>query len=171
MTMSVGVPTSRALRLALRRGVVIERFNPSAEIISYAGVAPFLLCLLGVAMLPEYAERELAQRVAIAYGAVVLAFAGAVHWGLALAGQLSWTPVRLAGAVLPAVVGAAAAVLGGQRGLALLVVGFGVFWLYEHRSAGPELPGPYLSLRRNLSLVVCLLLAVTMILSDTAGLM
>ncbi len=142
----------------------------SAEIVSYAGVVPFLLCLIGVALLPDYAQRELAQRIAIAYGAVVLASAGAVHWGLALAGQLSWSPTRLAGAVLPALVGATAAVLGGQHGLALLVVGFGVFWLYEHRSAGSELPTPYLSLRRNLSLVVCLLLAVTMILSDTAGL-
>ena len=71
---------------------------------------------------------------------------------------------------LPAVIGATGTLVGGQRGLALLVVGFGVFWLYEHRSVGPELPPAYLSLRRNLSLVVCTLLAVTMIVSDTAGL-
>jgi hypothetical protein len=101
---------------------------------------------------------------------VLLTFAGAVHWGLALAGQLSWSGVRIAGAVSPAVAGIVALILGGQRGLALLVVGFGVFWLYEHRSAGPELPPAYLSIRRNLTLVVCVLLAVTMILSDTVGL-
>jgi hypothetical protein len=144
--------------------------NATAEIVSYAGLAPFLLCLVGVGMLPGYAERELAQRIAISYGAVVLGFSGAVHWGLALAGRLPWRPLRIGGAVLPTVFGATAAVLGGQRGLALLVVGFGVFWLYEHRSAGAELPPDYLSLRRNLSLVVCALLAVTMILSDNAGL-
>ncbi|TLY74228.1 MAG: DUF3429 domain-containing protein, partial [Gammaproteobacteria bacterium] len=118
----------------LTRGAVITRLNTMAETVSYAGVAPFVLCLLGVGMLPGYEERELAQRIAIAYGAVVLAFAGAVHWGLALAGRLPWTPLRIGGAVLPALLGAAAAVLGGQRGLALLVVGFGSFWLYEHRS-------------------------------------
>jgi hypothetical protein len=71
---------------------------------------------------------------------------------------------------MPALLGVAATLLGGQRGLALLVVGFGVFWLYEHRSVGAELPAPYVSLRRNLSLVVCALLAFTMILSDSAGL-
>jgi len=154
----------------LTRGAVITRLNTMAETVSYAGVAPFVLCLLGVGMLPGYEERELAQRIAIAYGAVVLAFAGAVHWGLALAGRLPWSPLRIGGAVLPALIGATAAVLGGQRGLALLVVGFGSFWLYEHRSAGAELPAGYLGLRRSLSLVVCALLALTMILSDTAGL-
>jgi uncharacterized membrane protein len=71
---------------------------------------------------------------------------------------------------MPALLGATGILLGGQRALALLVVGFGVFWLYEHRGVGAELPAAYLSLRRNLSLVVCTLLALTMILSDSAGL-
>jgi Protein of unknown function (DUF3429) len=152
------------------QGGAVSRLNTTAEVVSYAGVAPFVLCLLGVALLPNYGLRELAQRIAISYGAVVLAFVGAVHWGLALAGSMAWRPVRIAGSILPALLGATATLIGGQRGLALLVVGFGVFWLYEHRSVGAELPAPYLSLRRNLSLVVCTLLAITMIVSDTAGL-
>jgi hypothetical protein len=152
------------------QGGAVSRLNTTAEAVSYAGVVPFVLCLLGVALLPNYGLRELAQRIAISYGAVVLAFVGAVHWGLSLAGTLGWRPARIAGSILPALVGAAATVIGGQRGLALLVVGFGVFWLYEHRSVGTELPAAYLSLRRNLSLVVCTLLAITMIISDTAGL-
>jgi hypothetical protein len=148
----------------------VTRLNTIAEIVSYAGVAPFVFCLLGVAMLPAYGEREMAQRIAISYGAVVLAFVGAVHWGLALAGRIAWSPLRIGGAVVPALLGVTATLLGGQRGLALLVVGFGLFWLYEHRSVGAELPAAYVSLRRNLSLVVCALLAFTMILSDSAGL-
>ncbi|MDB6091558.1 MAG: glutaredoxin [Gammaproteobacteria bacterium] len=146
------------------------RLNTVAEIVSYAGVAPFVLCLVGVAMLPAYEQRELAQRIAISYGAVVLAFAGAVHWGLALAGRIAWSPLRIGGAIVPALLGVAATLVGGQKGLALLVGGFGMFWLYEHRSVGAELPAAYVSLRRNLSLAVCTLLAFTMILSDGAGL-
>lgn len=138
--------------------------------VSYASAAPLLACLAGVGALPELAERELAQRIALSYGAVLLGFAGAVHWGLALAGQLSWNGQRIAGAVLPTITGTVALVLGGQRGLALLAVGYGVFWLYEHRTAGQTLPPAYLAVRRSLSLVVCLLLALTMILSDAAGL-
>jgi hypothetical protein len=151
-------------------GGTVSRLNTTAELVSYAGVVPFVLCLLGVALLPTYGQRELAQRIAISYGAVVLAFVGAVHWGLALAGRLAWSPMRVAGSIVPALLGATGVLLGGQRGLALLVVGFGVFWLYEHRSVGAELPPAYLGLRRNLSLVVCTLLAVIMIVSDTAGL-
>jgi hypothetical protein len=152
------------------QGRAASRLNTTAEIVSYAGVVPFLLCLLGVALLHDYEYRELAQRISIAYGAVVLSFVGAVHWGLALAGYLAWGPERIGASVLPALLGVISTLLGGQRGLALLVVGFGVFWLYEHRRVGHELPADYLSLRRNLSLVVCTLLAVTMILSDSAGL-
>jgi hypothetical protein len=151
-------------------GGTVWRLNTTAEVVSYAGMAPFVLCLLGIALLPDYQAREIAQRIDISYGAVVLAFIGAVHWGLALAGRLSWRAVRVGGAIAPALIGAAASVLGGQRGLALLVVGFGVFWLYEHRVVGNELPAAYVSLRRNLSLAVCALLAVTLILSDKAGL-
>ena len=152
------------------QGGTVSRLNTSAEIVSYAGLAPLVLCLLGVALLPDFAARELAQRIAIAYGAVVLAFVGAVHWGLALAGILAWSPVRIVGSILPAATGTAATVLGGQHGLALLAVSFGIFWLYEHRKVGAELPAVYLSLRRNLSLVACFLLAVTLIISDKVGL-
>lgn len=147
-----------------------SRLNTTAEIVSYAGVAPFVLCLLGIALLPDHVARELSQRVVISYGAVVLAFGGGVHWGLALAGRMPWRAIRIGGAILPTFLGTAAAVLGGQHGLALLVVGFGVFWLYEHRNVGTELPAPYMSLRRNLSLLVCTLLAITMIVSDKVGL-
>lgn len=136
---------------------------------SYACVAPLLLGLAAVGLLPEYAARELAQRATLAWGGALLAFTGAVHWGLVLAGRLQRTAALLA-ALAPAVCAAAAVTIGGQRGLALLVVGFGMFWLYEHRVLGAQLPPAYLSLRRQLSVAICVLLAVTMIISDAHGL-
>ena len=148
-----------------------DALDPRAEVAAYVGMIPLVLCPLAMAFLPGYAQRQLAQQIAVAYGAVVLAGAGAVHWGLALAGRLSWRPERIAGAILPALSGATAVVLGGQRGLALLVVAFGLFWLYEHRSVGAELPADYVRLRRNLSVGGCCLLAFTMILSDYVGLL
>jgi hypothetical protein len=123
-----------------------------------------------MALLPSYEWRLLAQQIALAYGAVLLASAGAVHFGLALGGRLAWGPRRLLGAALPVICGAASIVLSGQRGLGLLVIGFGVLWLYEHRRMKDELPAAYLSLRRNLSVAGCALLALTMILSDYVGL-
>jgi Protein of unknown function (DUF3429) len=147
-----------------------DSLGAAAEIAAYLGIVPFVACPLAMAMLTSYTLRLLAQEAALAYGAAVLASLGAVHWGLALAGRLSWTPQRIVGAILPGLCAAASVVLGGQRGLALLVVGLGIFWLYEHRGVGDELPGDYLKLRRNLTLAGCCLLAVTMILSGSVGL-
>jgi Protein of unknown function (DUF3429) len=146
------------------------RLASAAEWAGYIGVVPLVLCLAGVGLLPGYTACELAQRTAIAWGAVLLAVAGGVHFGLALAGRLPLTAARIGGALLPALCGAAAVLLGGQRGLALLAVGFGAFWLYEHRRLGLHLPGGYLNLRRQLTLATCMLLALTMFVSDSAGL-
>lgn len=147
------------------------RIGAAAELTAYLAVAPLIVCLAGVALHSGYAGRELAQRGAIAWGAVLLAFTGAVHWGLALAGRVPSSPGRMLAAAAPAVVAAAAVLTGGQRALALLVIGLGVFWLYEHRSLGATLPAGYLGLRRNLSLAACTLLALIMIASDAAGLL
>ncbi len=142
----------------------------AAELVAYAAIAPLVACLLAVAFLPGYSLRLLAQQIAIAYGAVLLAALGAVHFGLALAGRLAWTPQRLAAATLPGVCAVASIVLAGQRALAVLVLASGMFWLYEHRRIGHELPEDYLRLRRNLTLAGCCLLAIIMIVSDSAGL-
>jgi hypothetical protein len=141
-----------------------------AEWSGYLLVAPLVLCLAGVGLLPSYAGQELAQRAAIAWGAMLLAGAGAVHWGLVLAGRLSPPRAGFGGAIAAALAAAAAVLVGGQHGLALLVVGGGGFWLYEHRALGSRLPPAYLALRRHVALASALLLALVMFVSDAAGL-
>lgn len=103
----------------------------------YAGVLPFVVGLLGVLLAPAADWRLQAQQAAVDYGAVILSFVGALHWGLALA---------------------------------LLVVGFGLFWLYEHQQLRDRLPADYLGMRRNLTLAVCGTLALTMFASESVGL-
>ncbi len=146
------------------------RLSSVAEWLAYLTLAPLILSLAGVALHPDYAARDLAQRIALAWGAVLLASTGAVHWGLALGGQIAGERVSVAAALAPALLAAAAVVVGGQHGLALLVIGFGVFWLYEHRVLGARLPPAYLGLRRHLTLGTCILLALIMFASETAGL-
>lgn len=147
-----------------------ESLPAALEWASYACLAPLVLGLAGVGLLPDYAARALVQRGTLAWGGVLLAFTGAAHWGLALAGRTTWRAPAIAAALVPAVCAACAVTLGGQRGLALLVVGFGMFWLYEHRVLGAQLPPAYLGLRRQLSVAICVVLAMTMIISDTTGL-
>jgi hypothetical protein len=143
----------------------------TAELCAYLGLLPLVLAPLGIAFLPSYALRELSQQLALGYGAVVLAALGGVHWGMALAGRMSWTPARILGAILPTVCAAVSVAAAGQLGLAILVIGLGLFWLYEHRVIGGELPDVYLRLRRNLTLAGCSLLAVSMFVSESVGLL
>jgi hypothetical protein len=147
-----------------------RQLDAMAEWAGYLGVAPLVLCLAGVGLLPEFAWQELAQRSALAWGAMLLAAAAAVHWGLALAGQLHAARARVAGALAAALAGTGGVVLGGQHGLALLVVGHGGFWLYEKHVLGSRLPPAYLALRRPMTFAICMLLALTMFVSDAAGL-
>lgn len=136
---------------------------PGAQWLGYAGLLPFVACVVGIALL-EGASRDFAARALLAYGAVILAFLGAVHWGFVLRapGERAFTAL-LAG-VLPSLIAWAALLLPAGRGLTLLAVGFGGFWLYEHRVVGTSLlPSSYLGLRRQLTLAVCALLALGII--------
>jgi len=146
------------------------QLNSVAEWAGYLGVAPLVLCLAGVGLLSGYAWQELAQRAALAWGGLLLAATAAVHWGLALAGRLPSPRLRIAAMLAAALAGTAAVIVGGQRGLALLVVGHGGFWLYEKHGLGSLLPQAYLALRRPVTFWTCMLLALTMFVSDTAGL-
>lgn len=136
----------------------------------YAGVPPFVACLAVLLWAPRPHWREFAQQASVAYGAVILSFVGALHWALALAGRLPGDARTIIASVLPSVAAAIAVLLEGQRGLALLIVGFGAFWIYENRHWRGRLPADYLALRRSLTLAVCATLALTLLASDAAGL-
>lgn len=126
--------------------------------LGYAGLLPFVGCVLAVALLDGEA-RAFAVRALVAYGAVILSFLGAVHWGLLLRAGEPNVQSQLAVGVMPALAGWAALLLPAREALALLVVAYGGFWLYEHRVIGSRLlPADYLRLRRSLSLAVCALL-------------
>ena len=136
---------------------------PGASALGYGGLVPFAAAVLGIVLL-DGEHRALAVRALLAYGAVILAFLGAVHWGLVLARASADADRRLLVGVLPSLAGWVALLLPARFGLALLVVAFGAFWLYEHRVLGEQrLPPSYLVLRRNLTLGVCSLLALGLI--------
>lgn len=134
-----------------------------ASALGYGGLVPFVAAVLGIALL-DGEPRVFAARALLAYGAVILSFIGAVHWGLVLARPACEAPQRLLAGVLPALAGLVALLLPERYGLALLVVAFGAFWLYEHRVLSARLlPSAYLGLRRNLTLGVCSLLTLGLI--------
>jgi hypothetical protein len=134
----------------------------------YGGLLPFvaawLLALLAgseASILQRSWALPLAESLALSWGAIILTFVAAVHWGLAVAGRWVWTVSTVLGAILPSVVALGALLIGGVQGIAVLVAGFGVFWLYEHHLCAESLPADYLALRRWLTLSVCALLTLT----------
>jgi len=129
-------------------------------VLGAAGLVPFLAAALGpwLALWPAGIEPVF---FSLAYAAAILSFLGGAQWGLALtAGTGLW--LRMTLAVIPPLVAWAALLAGGTTGL--LVAGLGLLGVYladEWLGRRRRLPRHYLVLRRLLTPVVLVALAVT----------
>lgn len=126
-----------------------------ARLLGYAGLIPFAAAaLLALSGPPPWRGPALAALSA--YGAVILSFLGAVHWGFALRAPAGEEPAawpRLGLGVAPALVAWVALLLPSRPGLALLAAGVVVVAAAETAAARRGLvPPDYLGLRWPLSL-------------------
>jgi len=127
-----------------------------------SGLIPFAAAALAVLVAPDY-WGGFARGALIAYGAVILSFLGAVHWGFALRappGEGWATPGRLALGVVPSLIGWVAMLLFEAPSLLLLALGILATAGVEQWAAGRGLvPGVYMRLRWVLSIgaAFCLL--------------
>ncbi len=151
---------------------------PAAIALGMAGLVPF--AGLGVAALttPDSVAAQRYLLALVAYGAVILAFLGGVHWGFVLhpaalpagmdAGERR-DATRLSLGVLPSLIGFGALLtplLGvPEVGLGVLIVGYLATIVTEGRlSRGGALPGGYMTLRWVLSVIVLAILTVVLVL-------
>ena len=156
-----------------------------AIVLGLGGLIPFVGMTVGILFFPADVPAPRLVPALIDYGAVILSFLGAVHWGLALAGgPVGASPpgassiivsapsralrLRLGLGVLPSLVGWAAllVVLVGRPlpALLLLVLGFALTTLAETRAARQGLMPPgYLALRHLLTAVVLLCLLAVLV--------
>lgn len=134
---------------------------PAAATLGYAGLLPFALLVAGLWVVAAPDLQSLLLRGLLAYGAAILTFLGAVHWGIALARPGAHDARVLAVGVVPSLVAAASLVLSPEPALVTQLIGFAGVWLYEHRVLGERFFGrPYLDLRRTLTFaVIAMLLA------------
>ena len=133
--------------------------SPSAalppRLLGYAGLLPFAASA-ALALLGPPGWRGLALAALAAYGAVILSFLGAVHWGLALRAPreeagAAWPRFGLG--VLPSLAAWVSLLLPARPGLALLAVGVLAVAAAETVAARRGLmPRSYLGLRWPLSL-------------------
>ncbi|HEX3349624.1 MAG TPA: DUF3429 domain-containing protein [Acetobacteraceae bacterium] len=146
------------------------RLPTIALLLGIVGLIPFIGCAIATvsAGTPDQTSRGLLAL--IAYGAVILAFVGGVHWGFALRPMPEGVVLterhgqaRLVLGVIPVLVGwlALLAPLGGvaDLGLVVLIVGFLAAVLTEGQLKRRGLmPGGYMLLRWALTIVVLMIL-------------
>lgn len=127
-----------------------------AMLLGAAGLLPFVFGALGLWITPE-AWRAWVMHELLAYTAVILAFMGAIHWGLAMRADEASdkAPVQLGLSVIPPLLGWFALSLPLQLGIPLFFLAFATLyladlWAVKHGLA----PVWYPALRKPLSIVV-----------------
>ncbi len=132
-----------------------------ARVLGLGGLIPFLAGAVGVWTLPEFTA-AIAMTWQLAYGAVILTFIGAVHWGYAMHDdEIRWG--RLTWSVTPALVAWVALLLAPLMTGAILFVSFVMAFLTDARAVRAGLfPKWYLGLRKALTLGVLISLAATL---------
>lgn len=129
--------------------------------LGYGGLLPFVGAALLLWLAPGQHSRWL--EMLLTYGAVILSFVGALHWGFAMVhpatagrpmnGMYAWS-------VMPSLLGWAALLVAPAAGATLLIAGFLVQYRQDLRLARVlALPAWYLPLRLQLTVVACLCLA------------
>lgn len=138
--------------------------TPTPQLIvwlGYGGLIPFISLAVGLCWLPQ--QHDIVEKALLAYGAVILGFVGALHWGFAM--TLHGLSVRqrqlsYVWSVVPALLAWLALVLDSVAlGSGLLIFGFVAnYWRDVCLVRVAELQDWYLPLRLRLTLMACLCL-------------
>lgn len=129
-----------------------------AILLGYAGLIPFISGAIGIWITPPAWRTDVLMAL-LHYAAVILAFMGAIHWGLAMARerQDDASHRQLGLSVLPALLGwlAISSGLPALLALALLISGFIGLYMADVHAVKLELaPRWYTALRKPLTAVV-----------------
>ncbi|MBL8413159.1 MAG: DUF3429 domain-containing protein [Propionivibrio sp.] len=138
---------------------------PTVAWLGYGGLLPFIFLTLAIFVDDQHAP--IYSSALIAYGAVILSFVGALHWGFAMTlSELNHESNHhrrnacFIWSVVPAMLAWPALLLSPILASILLITGFIVHLLQDTRlGTHARLPPWYLPLRFRLSLIACVCLA------------
>lgn len=130
----------------------------TAAWLGYAGLIPFVVLAPASLLDPHHAWTW--SDALFGYGAVILSFVGALHWGFAMVmpGLAERDRTRsLIWSVVPSLIAWPALLLVPAEAAALLILGFVLHYLQDRRLARiVDLPQWYLPLRLRLTVIACL---------------
>ena len=126
--------------------------------LGYGGLLPFVGLALATLLDPQRSGAW--QQLSLNYGAVILSFVGALHWGFAMSAPAMSERKRsvcFAWSVMPALLAWLALLLDPLSAGALLAAGFAAHYVQDWRLVSHAgLPAWYLPLRLRLSVVAAL---------------
>ena len=131
---------------------------PIVKWLGYGGLLPFVISAAALAIGASHSNLWL--QALVGYGAVILSFVGALHWGFAMTHPDMALPERSQSflwSVVPSLVAWLALLLDPELACALLIIGF-LLHLYrdKHVARLVSMPSWYWPLRWRLTLVACL---------------
>jgi positive regulator of sigma E activity len=133
----------------------------TAKILGYSGLIPFII--LSIAGWLQIPFDQDVSRILVTYAAIIFSFMGAVHWGIAISSKQDGSKYLIV-SVLPALMAWPALLVPQIYALLLLLFGFIALYAYD-RSAekDQQLPGWYLPMRKQLTIVVVICLSGTLL--------
>ena len=131
--------------------------------LSYGGLLPFVICIVGI----NFGSKELSSYSMIgfiSYGAVILSFVGAVHWGFLLkSDSIQRQGLLLSISVLPGLIAWLALISPVSVALFILAAAYPLLFIYEKKSELNQLlPAWYMSMRIKLTCIVTVLTLITL---------
>lgn len=146
------------------RGLPHSQIPTVAKWLGTLGAMPFVFFALAGLFWESQAQQHVYFALAT-YGGVILSFLGGIHWGLAITdadmGRSDGSRVvQLGLSVLPPLIGWGALLITAPSGLLVMAAAFfGMLLFDQHASHKGEVPTWYLKLRRPLTAVVVISLA------------
>ncbi|MDD2546252.1 MAG: DUF3429 domain-containing protein [Burkholderiaceae bacterium] len=130
--------------------------------LGYGGLLPFVALAAATLLAPE--QRMLCSQALIAYGAVILGFVGALHWGIAMVAPQMPAAQRVSHylwSVVPALLAWPTTLLPVAVGALVLIGGFAAHLVQDLRMVrSTPMPRWYLPLRLQLTGTACICLGI-----------
>ena len=134
-----------------------------ALVLGVAGLAPFFAGAVGLWLFDSAPRREATLQLLLTYCAVILAFMGAIHWGMVMIRSEYATRGPMIRAVLPALLAWAALALPPLASMAAFLIGFPAVLAMDLHAVNSGLaPRWYRRLRIPLTLAVVACLGTAM---------
>lgn len=133
--------------------------TPTAKLLGYAGLIPFVALSSFQYFLSTSRHRDIFTLSLVAYGATIVSFLGAIHWGFAMQ-QVVPNRLLLVWGVIPSLLAWLSVVLGSTSGLLILTTALWLCFFIDYRIYPKFELAQWLVLRFILTAVASVSLAV-----------